>query len=53
MPPRIGNTVGLGMAALGRPGYINRGRGLDLGPAGSRSVDFMRERADAVLDCGG
>ncbi|KAL7552975.1 hypothetical protein ACHAWF_018649 [Thalassiosira exigua] len=39
--------IGLGMAALGRPGYINLGRGTDLP---SRSVEGMRGRSDAVLD---
>jgi len=40
--------LGLGLAALGRPGYINLGRGTDL--AGDRSVDAMRARAETVLD---
>eukprot|EP01052_Picozoa_sp_SAG31_P057482 SAG31_NODE_17038_length_685_cov_2.692833_1_plen_63_part_00 len=43
MKPRIGNTLGLGLAALGRPGYINVGRALDLGGADERTVDFMRQ----------
>src|SRR3954453_6707552 len=40
--------IGLGLAALGRPGYINLGHDLDLGP--DRSVAKMRQRAHSVLD---
>ncbi|MDG4825629.1 aldo/keto reductase [Asanoa sp. WMMD1127] len=40
--------VGLGLAALGRPGYINLGRDRDL-PA-ERTVDAMRRRTHEVLD---
>jgi aryl-alcohol dehydrogenase-like predicted oxidoreductase len=40
--------IGLGLAAVGRPGYINLGRERDL-PAG-RSVDALRERTDELLD---
>lgn len=40
--------LGLGLAAVGRPGYINLGRAADL-PA-ERTVAAMRERAYAVLD---
>jgi aryl-alcohol dehydrogenase-like predicted oxidoreductase len=40
--------IGLGLAALGRPGYINLGRHADLGD--ERSVEAMRERAHEVLD---
>ncbi|MFI9276206.1 aldo/keto reductase [Kitasatospora sp. NPDC052896] len=39
---------GLGLAALGRPGYINLGRAEDL-PA-ERTVSAMRERTHEVLD---
>jgi len=42
------SRVGLGLAALGRPGYINLGHGSDL--AGHTDVASMRERAFAVLD---
>lgn len=42
--------LGLGLAALGRPGYINLGRDRDLGAA--RSIEDLRERAFAVLDAG-
>lgn len=42
------SRLGLGLAALGRPGYINLGRDRDLGAA--RSVDDLRERAVEVLD---
>ena len=39
--------IGLGLAALGRPGYINVGRNRDLGA--ERSVAALRERAHEVL----
>lgn len=39
--------IGLGLAALGRPGYITRGHDVDLP---DRTVDGMRERTHAVLD---
>lgn len=39
---------GLGLAAVGRPGYINLGRDADL-PA-DRSVEAMRSRAHELLD---
>jgi aryl-alcohol dehydrogenase-like predicted oxidoreductase len=40
--------IGLGLAALGRPGYINVGHGDDLGD--DRSVAALEARAHAVLD---
>ena len=40
--------IGLGLAALGRPGYINVGRNRDLGA--ERSVAALRGRAHEVLD---
>ena len=40
--------IGLGLAAVGRPGYLNVGHGADLG--GDRSVDALRRRAFALLD---
>ena len=40
--------IGLGLAALGRPGYLNLGHGADLGE--DRSVAALRRRAHAVLD---
>src|SRR4051794_5885251 len=40
--------IGLGLAALGRPGYIDIGHGGDLGA--DRSVDALRRNAHAVLD---
>ena len=40
--------MGLGLAALGRPGYINLDREKDLG--GTRTEEMMRERAFRVLD---
>jgi aryl-alcohol dehydrogenase-like predicted oxidoreductase len=42
------HRIGLGLAALGRPGYINLGRDRDL-PA-ERTVDAMRRRTHEVLD---
>ncbi|WP_317442332.1 aldo/keto reductase [Streptomyces collinus] len=40
--------IGLGLAAVGRPGYINLGRDRDLGA--NRSVDALRERTHELLD---
>jgi aryl-alcohol dehydrogenase-like predicted oxidoreductase len=40
--------VGLGLAAVGRPGYINLGRDRDLGD--DRGVDALRERTRQLLD---
>ncbi|WP_028059659.1 aldo/keto reductase [Candidatus Solirubrobacter pratensis] len=40
--------IGLGLAALGRPGYLNLGHGADLGA--DRSVAALRARSHAVLD---
>ena len=40
--------IGLGLAALGRPGYINLGHSRDLGQ--DRSPDAMRAHAHEVLD---
>ncbi len=40
--------LGLGLAALGRPGYLNVGHGADLGA--DRSVAALRARAHEVLD---
>ncbi|GAA2441603.1 aldo/keto reductase [Streptomyces macrosporus] len=40
--------IGLGLAAVGRPGYINLGRGRDL-PA-ERTVEALRRRTHALLD---
>jgi len=40
--------IGLGLAALGRPGYINLGHGADL--AGHTDVADMEARAHIVLD---
>ncbi|MDT0306014.1 aldo/keto reductase [Streptomyces sp. DSM 44917] len=40
--------IGLGLAAVGRPGYINLGRERDL-PAG-RSPEALRERSHRLLD---
>src|SRR3954447_20998412 len=40
--------LGLGLAALGRPGYLNIGHGADLGA--DRSVEALRRRTYEVLD---
>ncbi|MEU5793161.1 aldo/keto reductase [Streptomyces lavendulae] len=40
--------IGLGLAAVGRPGYINLGRDGDLGA--DRSVDALRTRTHELLD---
>ena len=40
--------IGLGLAALGRPGYINVGHGDDIGA--DRSVEGMEAAAHSVLD---
>ena len=42
------SRIGLGLAALGRPGYINVGHGHDLG--WDRGVAALEARAHAVLD---
>ena len=42
------SPIGLGLAALGRPGYINVGHGEDLGA--DRSRDAMERGAHEVLD---
>lgn len=40
--------IGLGLAAIGRPGYINLGREEDLGE--DRSVETLRARTQELLD---
>ncbi|GAA2593160.1 aldo/keto reductase [Streptomyces roseoviolaceus] len=40
--------IGLGLAAVGRPGYINLGRDEDLGD--DRSVETLRNRTHELLD---
>jgi aryl-alcohol dehydrogenase-like predicted oxidoreductase len=42
------SRIGLGLAALGRPGYQNVGHGADLGP--DVSVEALRRRTHSVLD---
>lgn len=42
------SPIGLGLAALGRPGYINLGHGEDLG--GRTDVEDMERNTHAVLD---
>jgi aryl-alcohol dehydrogenase-like predicted oxidoreductase len=41
-------AIGIGLAALGRPGYLNLGHGEDLGS--DRSVAALEHHAHAVLD---
>src|SRR5215213_3077171 len=41
-------SIGLGLAALGRPGYLNLGHGADLGD--ERTVDALERRTHEVLD---
>ena len=53
-PVRLGRSgleasrIGLGLAALGRPAYINLGHASDLGA--DRSVAALRAQTHAVLD---
>ena len=42
--------IGLGLAALGRPGYINLQRNAEIGDKESRSVEAMREQSYQVMD---
>jgi aryl-alcohol dehydrogenase-like predicted oxidoreductase len=42
-------SIGLGMAALGRPGYINLGRNAIFG-TDSRTLETMQTQANLVLD---
>jgi aryl-alcohol dehydrogenase-like predicted oxidoreductase len=42
------STMGLGLAALGRPGYINLGRQIDLGS--ERTVAALERNCHALLD---
>ena len=44
---RVGAEIGLGLAALGRPGYINLGHGRDVEDI---AVERMERRAHEVLD---
>jgi len=52
LPARAGERgprrIGLGLAALGRPGYLNLGHGADLGA--DRSPEALRARSFEVLD---
>ena len=42
------SEIGIGLAALGRPGYLNLGHGEDLGD--ERSVEALERRTHEVLD---
>jgi aryl-alcohol dehydrogenase-like predicted oxidoreductase len=48
LPDTPTSRIGLGLAALGRPGYINVGHGEDL--AGALDVAALEARCHAVLD---
>src|SRR2546430_9701953 len=48
MTREIPTGMGLGLAALGRPGYLNLGHGDDLGD--DRSVDALERRTHEILD---
>jgi aryl-alcohol dehydrogenase-like predicted oxidoreductase len=49
MPPNLApSPIGLGLAAVGRPGYINLGHGEDL--RGQTDVEAMERNAHVVLD---
>src|SRR4051812_26596962 len=52
LPARAGERdprrIGIGLAALGRPGYLNVGHDADLGA--DRSVEALRARSFEVLD---
>jgi len=42
--------IGLGMAALGRPGYINLNRSSTFGNKDNRDISAMQDRANSVMD---
>lgn len=46
--PARPHQIGLGLAAVGRPGYINLGRARDLPP--ERDVESLRQRTRDLLD---
>ncbi|MCZ9343731.1 aldo/keto reductase, partial [Streptomyces sp. TRM76130] len=48
MPLTLPTGLGFGLAAVGRPGYINLGRDEDLGD--DRGVDALRRRTHDLLD---
>lgn len=48
MVPQALPRLGLGMAALGRPGYINLDRSAILGT--ERTIDTMQSQANTVMD---
>ena len=50
IPNQVLPRLGLGMAALGRPGYINLERDVIFGSSDRRPVDKMQKQADLVLD---
>jgi aryl-alcohol dehydrogenase-like predicted oxidoreductase len=50
MGPQHTPRLGLGLAALGRPGYINLGHGGDLVGSSGREVETMRQHCWCMLD---
>jgi aryl-alcohol dehydrogenase-like predicted oxidoreductase len=42
--------IGLGLAAIGRPAYINAGRSGDLGDQSQRTPAYLQDRAHRLLD---
>ena len=44
----LASRIGLGLAALGRPGYINLGREEDYGD--ERTAEAMEQRTHELLD---
>jgi aryl-alcohol dehydrogenase-like predicted oxidoreductase len=44
------SRIGLGLAAVGRPGYITTGRADDLPPEAGRTVAALRQRTYELLD---
>ena len=45
---KLDNKIGLGLASLGRPGYINGGHDGDLGP--NKTRENMQTHCHDVLD---
>ena len=45
---KLDNKIGLGLASLGRPGYINIGHDTDLGP--NKTRENMQSQCHDVLD---
>jgi aryl-alcohol dehydrogenase-like predicted oxidoreductase len=50
VPNEVLPRIGLGMAALGRPGYINLNRSTIFGNTNERTIESMQQRANLVMD---